>query len=665
MSNFHPFLIRFFAVLLFSALTVLARDLELKVQPGKAWYRPGDTVVVGIQVSIPPRFHLYANPLGPGIGKPLLFTISQNENVEWIEVRKSAPKRYNPPIGDWVWAYESRAFFFLKGVLDKNFSGCVVKCEVGVKAEAGIEALICHNSCIPVEIQTAFHLSVDTTAKRSDLAFPDVSSWQARYDKSQPMEFKISNASSDQTSPPSAGLLGEVPLNLNLDGFALPAQKDSSEKSFTDKQNSYLTSSSEEFCWAYSPLEERKEYNLLTAIFVALIAGLALNITPCVFPLLGIRALGFVQGVGESRRRAVIRSLFFAAGIVGVFVLLAGFAAFAGFSWGQQFQNPYVMVGIIAMVFLFSLGMFDFYTFMVPAGAGGIGKGMAKRGLVGDFLKGAGAAVLATPCGGPFLGALLAWALLQEPLTVFILFAVMGVGMALPYVLLSSSRRLLGMLPKPGRWMEDFKHIMGFLLLIFSVYLMKSLDLRFIVMTVGICLSILCAASLNKRFAPFGSSAPRRLFVISLSGVLLLTGSVFSALFLPVNLPSTNYSTQSSYTDSLMWTEFSPQALKAAHAGGRSAVVNFTASWCTNCHINKAAVLDAPAARELYGDKKVALFTADITNSNPQAQSLLHHLGSRSVPFLAVFPADSPERPVVMHGLLSKDKYFSVLKKLP
>ena len=649
-------------LILFFASAAFCQDLEFSFYPGRTQYSSGDTVVVGIEASIPHGFHLYANPLGPGIGKPLTLTVNKFQNIEWIEARKSAPKRYNPPTGEWVWAYQSKAYFFIKGVLPDNSSVGSIKCK------ALIEALICKTVCIPVEKRPVFYLSVsggDGERKSSNPAFPNAPDWQTRYEKSEPMEF-VSFDDFDSALLHYDGSLGGTGLSLNLEGLSPSAKND--ELSSTENQGSESLSNitvlddEDSFIWDYSPLAGRKEYGLFTAIFIALLAGLALNITPCVFPMLGIRALSFVQGAGESRRRAFLRSVFFAAGIVSVFVLLAALAAFAGFSWGQQFQNPYIMAGIIALIFLFSLGMFDFYMFILPSGAANAGR-KANGGFSGDFFKGMVATALATPCGGPFIGALLAWALLQKPLTIFVLFTVMGMGMAIPYILLSSSRRLPGLLPKPGRWMEDFKHLMGFLLLIFAIYLMKSLDIRLITMTVGICLTILCAASVNKRFAPFGVSLSKRVIVGSVSAALLLTGTAFSILFLPVKLPPS--ADNSTLQNETLWREFSPEALKNAHAQGQNAVVNFTASWCSSCQVNKAVVLNNQAANELYDDKKIALFTADITNKNQQAEELLHHLGSRSVPFLAIFPSDSHKEPVVMAGTLSKKRYLSALKKLP
>ena len=736
--------LKIFAMALTAAIIAVAvigqdrgPDLTLEYQAGRARYGAGDTVVVAIKAAVPTGYHLYANPLGPGIGKPLNLFVNLDErdnrnpwSVTWIEARKSVPKRYNPQIGSWVWAYQWEAFFFVKGVLTKdsvdyNLSAdsvntkdvkaavdaksvrggkastnpkTAVKAKTGkpaalskavdtvvvppiknsIKYRAIIDALICRSACVPIEKSVVFELSTpfvaaDSTADTANiadnpaLAFPGAPNWQSRYAKSEPMEFRIGapvgsplvSAGNDSTAP-------QAGIKLDLGGLSTgPSSSQSSLQ--TNQYDQYgLAAGGGGMIWDYSPLENRKEYSLLTAILFALLAGLALNVTPCIFPMLGVRVLSFAESARESRRTAVARSAAFSGGIVAVFLLLAACAAFAGFSWGQQFQSPGTMVVIIAVIFLFALGMFDFYTLSVPQAVSDAGR-KAGPTLAGDFLKGAAATVMATPCGGPFLGALLAWALLQRPLTIFVLFAVMGVGMALPYVLLSSSKRLMALLPKPGRWIEDFKHAMGFLLLLFAVNLLRSLDPRLTVTAVGICVSILCAASVNKRFAPFGTPPARRATVIIISVALIAVGAALSVKYLRNDSPLLSYDQGNPPAAALpaQWQEFSPRALAAAHKEGRSVIVNFTASWCTNCKLNKAAALETDSARILYAQKNVLLLTADITNKNQEAQSLLHHLGSRSVPFLAIFPADSPKNPVIMRDILSKDKYMAELRALP
>jgi thiol:disulfide interchange protein DsbD len=783
-------------------------DLKIEITPGR--YPPyigGDTIIIGVKATIPQGYHLYSNPLGPGIGKPLNLFINRRKpgsgqrgtpwGVAWGEARKSIPKRYNPPIGSWVWAYESEAYFFVKGVLERDtaFVDTVVntinigadvkvknintdvKAKQGdvkakptaaakgkeadkgkifggekgkasdakkgggkkgedkndVKAAAGppvqravvydviIEALMCKAACVPILKSVSFEVPVpsDTAQKAvgsnvntSDIntssavntndtnvdaeaanasvntgisaantnpgiVFPSAPALQSQYAKSESMNFTVGAPASGGGAPEIAALPGisgaPIPggINASLSGLSSPYGDAAGSPDYQNEDSaSGAVSLTGGGAYDYSPLEDRREYSLLSAVLFALLAGLALNLTPCIFPMLSVRVLSFAESALESRRSAVVRSAVFSLGIVAVFLLLAGLAAFAGFSWGQQFQNPGMMVGIIAIVFLFALGMFNFYTLSVPAiGGGGAVGGDKGPSFAGDFLKGAAATVMATPCGGPFLGALLAWALLQKPLTIFVLFATMGVGMALPYVMLASSKRLMSLLPKPGRWIEDLKYFMGFLLLAFAVNMMRSLDPRLVATAVGICLSILIAVSVNKRFAQFGAPAGRRVGVAFISLILLTAGIIISVTYLKIDVQIFNDDHQG--IDGIegiggpYWSSFSARALAEAHEEKRNVIVNFTASWCTNCKLNKAAALNTAAARQLYAEKNVLLLTADITNDNPEAQELMRHLGSRSVPFLAIFPGDEPKRPVIMRDILSREKFLGELRNLP
>jgi len=737
-------------------------DVSLEITPNRyPPYVAGDTIIIGVKAAVPPGYHLYSNPLGPGIGKPLnLFINSRGADntdngrrvrwrVSWVEARKSFPRRYNPPIGSWVWAYESEAYFFVKGVWERDSAAGVIdtanaggvntapasgakpakadlkakdkqpaaaakekdagkgKLFGGIKGKKGaaeavkpeaplpaqrglvyeiiVEALMCKSACIPILKSVSFELPVpaDTGVDISGInnedkepsdkgntviAFPSAPNFQSRYAKSEPIVFNVGAPASASGGADPPALSGLMPASLqggiNTDLSGLPSSSDPSEPQTGQRSDSVSGAAAGAGSYGYSPLEERREYSLLTAVLFALLAGLALNLTPCIFPMLSVRVLSFAESAMESRRSAVVRSAVFSSGIVAVFLLLAGFAAFAGFSWGQQFQNPGMMVGIIAIVFLFALGMFSFYTLSVPSiGSGGGGPAPAPT-FAGDFLKGAAATVMATPCGGPFLGALLAWALLQKPLTIFILFATMGVGMALPYVLLASSKRLMSLLPKPGRWIEDLKHFMGFLLLAFAVNMMRSLDPRLTTTAVGICLSILVAASVNKRFTQFGMPAARRAAVALVSLALLAAGIAVSVAYLRIDVQIFN-DDQAAGVGGPYWSSFSPGALEAAHEEKRNVIVNFTASWCTNCKLNKAAALNTAAARQLYAEKNILLLTADITSDNPEAQELMRHLGSRSVPFLAIFPGDAPKNPVIMRDILSKEKFLGELRNLP
>jgi thiol:disulfide interchange protein len=605
-------------------------DLSAEVILGKKAYAPQETVVAVLHVVIPDNYHLYANPLGPGIGKPVKIRIRASKGIQWLDLYKSPPQKFTPEMGGWVWAYEKETDFFCKGVLSKTPP-------LVVRSWISLQGLMCHTSCI--QVKKAVDFEIRTDGDLSEPSFKDAAELRSYSTRCELMSFSIVNDSVKVAAETNDSLFGQMAL------LPLPLQ---GEKQVT---------------WDYDPVERKVSMNLLLAILFGFIAGIILNVMPCVLPVLGIKILSFAQASGDPRRTAVMRSLVFSAGMLSVFMMLAALASFAHLSWGQHFQSPWFLIALILVTVVFSLGMFDIYILPLPTNISDLEKKSGK-GAVGDFLRGMLATLLATPCSGPFLGATLAWALTRSTLVIFLVFGSIGLGMAFPYVLLSSNRTLLKLMPKPGRWMVDFKHLMGFLLLGASVYLLFGLPKDMVAATVCFCLVAAFAIVLYSRLAPFGSSLSRKTIVLFASGLVLLTGGYvsFNALF--TDKVKKNLS-QDVLPHAVVWEEFSPTQLKTAHAQGQHVIVDFTANWCLNCQYNMVTVLSSDEVVDLLIKKHVLALKADLTWTNPAAESLMHHLGSRSVPFLAVFSGDDPYRPIIMRDILSKGELVRVLKSLP
>ena len=614
----------FFSLLAMGLRAQPLPDLGVVVSACKNSYGPGDTVRLGVMVKIPANFHLYGNPMGPGIGRPLRLAISGPPEVRWIAAHKIKARQYQPPEGDWVWAYTGEAAFFFTGVLSGAAEGAL-------DGAIAINALICHTACIPIDKRIMFTLAVRGTSGQP--LFADDAHLAKLFAESEPIAF-------DTTIPrEGAGLFGAGPAGM---GKAGPAQDTS-------------------FGRDYEPVESRVALGFWAALFFAFIAGIILNVMPCVLPVLGIKILSFSQGAGVSRRTAVVRALIFSAGMMSIFMVLASFAAFAQYSWGEQFQNPKVLIGIIAVIFVFALGMFDIYTILLPSMVGDLER-KTGEGFWGNFTRGMFATLLATPCSGPFLGATLAWTLTQPPLVIYCVFFATGAGMAFPYVLFSSSRRLMRHLPRPGRWMDDFKRLMGLLLFGFAAFLMAGLPSELIVPTVGLCITLALAVLTATRFAPYGSSL-RRSIIVGAVALLIVAAGLF-VNFRTVFFGGWIAQHSENSGDEVAWLDFTPQRLIEAHARGQHVVVDFTANWCLNCQYNKVAVLDAKPVAALMHKKGVLALMADLTDKNIPAESLLRHLGSRSIPFLAVFPGNDPYRPIIMRDVLDKARVNRVLESL-
>lgn len=219
----------------------------------------------------------------------------------------------------------------------------------------------------------------------------------------------------------------------------------------------------------YVTLNNAAKTTLWTAIFGAFVGGMLLNLMPCVFPVLGLKVMGFVQQAGSEPKKIRNHGIAFTAGLVVSMWVLAGFILFLKLSlgksvnWGQQMGNPYFVCGIIVLLFLLGLnmaGVFEIGTSLTTVG----GKASRKKGYTGSFFSGILTTLIATPCSGPFLGAAMGYTLAQPPVMAMVLFTIFALGIAIPYLVLSFFPKMISKLPKPGPWMETFKVTMGFAL---------------------------------------------------------------------------------------------------------------------------------------------------------------------------------------------------------
>ena len=209
------------------------------------------------------------------------------------------------------------------------------------------------------------------------------------------------------------------------------------------------------------------EYSLPTMLLFGFLGGLILNLMPCVLPVIGLKLLSFVEQSGKSRGHALMLNVWYAVGIIAVFLLLAGLAVGMGMMWGEQFGSDVFNIGLAAFVFAMVLSLLGVWEIPIPGFVGGQRAAdlAEQEGPGGAVIKGIITTVLATPCTGPFMGMALAWAVRQPPVTTFAVFGSMGIGMASPYLLIGAFPKLISWLPKPGAWMITFKQITGFVLL--------------------------------------------------------------------------------------------------------------------------------------------------------------------------------------------------------
>ncbi|HET9977199.1 MAG TPA: thioredoxin family protein [Burkholderiaceae bacterium] len=372
------------------------------------------------------------------------------------------------------------------------------------------------------------------------------------------------------------------------------------------------------------------------ALVFALIGGALLNLMPCVFPILSLKVLGFT-GHAHSRRALVGGGIAYSAGVLLSFVALAGalLALRAGgeqIGWGFQLQSPLFIAALAVLFTVIALnlaGLFEFGT-LLPSGVASL---RLRHPLADSFLTGVLAVAVASPCTAPFMGAALGMAFTLPAGQALLLFAALGVGMALPYLLASAWPGLARRLPRPGAWMATFKTVMAFPMLATVVWLAWVLGQQTGIDGVTALLAVLVAIAFV--LWAWGRADAGRVARAAWTGTaaLLLAGTLAWAL------PSWREAQASTTAPAAgeRWQPWSTGRVAALQAEGRTVFVDFTAAWCVTCQVNKRAVL---TDKELLADfdvQRVALLRADWTRRDAAISAELTRLGRSGVPVYAVY----------------------------
>jgi len=413
---------------------------------------------------------------------------------------------------------------------------------------------------------------------------------------------------------------------------------------------------------APSPQIPPQSGGLASILWAAFLGGLLLNLMPCVLPVIALKILGFTQQAGEDPKRVFQLGLAFCAGVFAFFsglaVAVLGLkAAGSGLNWGFQFQNPWILTGLITAVFIFGLNLLGVFEITLGGDTSSkLGELSSRQGFGGAFLHGAFTTLLGTSCTAPYLGVTLGFAVSQPAGSVFAIFFTIAAGMSLPYLVLTSNPTLLRFLPKPGAWMERLKQVMGFVILGVAIWLLGVLGQgRGIESLSGMC-SFLLIAGISCWLLGILRSRLMALFL----ALLLLGGGYRLFVFDTINKPIEPKTALTSDE----WVPFSPERLAKERALGRPIFVDFTADWCLNCKVNERLTLSKKEIKDAFATHNVLLMKADWTNSDPVITAELHRFGRIGVPFYLLYAPDAPD-PLVFPELLTPRIILEALEKLP
>ncbi|OQP33336.1 protein-disulfide reductase DsbD family protein [Pantoea latae] len=404
---------------------------------------------------------------------------------------------------------------------------------------------------------------------------------------------------------------------------------------------------------------------MLTAIAAAFLGGLILNLMPCVFPVISLKALSLIRH-HDKPAEARAEGVAFLLGVVItmlalVAVLLLARAGGASVGWGFQLQSPLVIALLILVMLASALNLFGLFEVgLTLQRVGEVGGG--RGGLLGSALTGALAIIVATPCSAPFMASAVGYALTQPPAVSVVIFFALALGFAAPFTLISFFPLLARVLPAPGAWMLTLKQGLAFPMLGAVGWLIWVLERQAgsaaLAAILGCCLLLSFAAWL------YGMAQKRRMMG-QRHWVLHLATAVFVLLIVPplLNLksaaPAAEEAESAEAAAAVAWT---PQNVDAIKGQGKPILVNFTASWCITCQVNDRTSLSTQAVKSAMARTSTIYMVADSTKYNPDVEQALSDFGRGGLPLYVVYPANGG-KPVVLPQVLTPRIVISALEQ--
>ncbi len=384
---------------------------------------------------------------------------------------------------------------------------------------------------------------------------------------------------------------------------------------------------------------------LWTAIIGALIGGLILNLMPCVFPVISIKALSIAKLAHGERGKIRREAWLYTAGVITTFllltILLLGLkAGGTEIGWGFQLQSPKVVAILAVLLFVIGLnllGVFEIGSRLQNTGT----KLTQSSGVAGSFFTGALAVIVATPCTAPLMAGAVGYALASPAFITLAVFMALGIGFALPFLLVAYIPSILTKLPKPGPWMERFKELLAFPMFAAAIWLIWVLSLQAGESGILFVLSAMLAATFAIWLLKRGSMITKTLGTLA----------VIVAIALSISISSTSNPGTVSRLESEAW---SPSRVAELQEQGRPIFVDFTAAWCVTCKVNEKVVLNKAKTQKLFEDTNTAFLIADWTNKNDLIATELAKYGRAGVPLYLVYSNNSVS-PVILPQVLSHD----------
>ena len=408
------------------------------------------------------------------------------------------------------------------------------------------------------------------------------------------------------------------------------------------------------------------EMNLLLVFVFAMLGGMILNLMPCVFPVLSLKVLSLASNSNSSQQEKRLHGLAYTAGVIAAFLILASVllalqAGGALIGWGFHLQSPWFISLLIFLFFIMGLsmsGVVEFGTSIMGVGT----ELQDKEGYSGSFFTGILASVVASPCTAPFMGAALGFTFTQPAIIALAVFIALGLGMALPFLLISFNPTLSSMLPHPGKWMLTFKQVLAFPLYATVVWLLWVLGNQTgtdgMALVVASCVLLALAAWLYQRRREIRSTFWRytNAFIILLC--IVTTIGVVRSPLLETQAIAQVIAEDASYE------AYSDARLAQLRNDGQAVFVNMTASWCITCLVNEKVALNSEEFITALADNNITYLKGDWTNNDPEITEVLRRYETSGVPLYLMFPANPSQPAEVLPQILTTNIILDAMQRI-
>jgi thiol:disulfide interchange protein DsbD len=668
--------------------------------------KPGQPFWVGLRQTIRPKWHTYwKNPGDSGLPTEIAWKLP--EGVTAGPIVWPRPNLYD--IGGIVnYGFQDEAMLLVQVTPPAGLSG-----NLPLVAEANW--LVCEDVCIPEEAKLELVLPVTATgapAAPATLAVFDAARQRVPLPSPWPARYGVSRAGDPTLVVEAKGLkpdtlrdvyffpaawgpvasMARQSATIGADGIRIPLKRGDAKSplpadlagtlvltertSGGDVRQAFdITARLDPAFVPTAALQATgaEDLSLVEALLFAVLGGLILNLMPCVFPVLAMKAAAFARLAGHERAAMRRDGLAYTLGVLVSFAAMAALlvvirASVGDVSWGFQFQSPVFSLLIAYLFFVIGLNLAGL--FEVGSRFAGVGQGLAARGgATGAFFTGVLAVIVATPCTAPFMAAALGFALAQPaPQTVAVLLA-LGFGLALPFLVLSFTPALQRLMPRPGPWMDRLRQFLAFPMFASATWMVWVLTQQTgadgVVYALGGMILIAFAIWLLRP----GSAAATAISLatwlrrgVAAIAVLLAFAAVLRLEDAPATAASVSGGPAGVNFDG--WERFSRARMAEAVAQGKPVFVDFTAAWCITCLVNEKVALDTPASRRAFEQAGVVKLKGDWTNRDPEITAVLKELGRAGVP-LYLFWSPGAAQPKILPQVLTEPLILSELASLP